>query len=94
MIRYRPHRHTLTASLKDELIFATMAELFDYLFDSWGRVISYMGAEPFRPEEITINGLGSCNPLTGYKREHKVMVRRIADAVFDPPLCIGYCDLG
>ena len=95
MIRYRPHRPTLTASLKDELIFETLDEMLYHVFETWSRVVAYMGAEePFCQDEIMIYGHGRHNPMTGYKSEHKIMARRMTDNVRTVPICIGYCDFG
>lgn len=95
MIRYRPHRPTLAASLKDEEIFETLDEMLYYVFEVWSRVVSYMGAEePFCQDEIMINGCGRSNPMTGYRSEHKIMVSRMTDKIRTVPICIGYCDFG
>ena len=95
MIRYRPIRNTLTASLKDEELFNTVGEMLSSVHDSWRRVVLFMGSHrPFRAEEMVICGAGRPNPMTGYKDEHRILVSRMADQEFSAPVCIGYCDLG
>ena len=95
MIRYRPNHSTLNASIKDEELFDSLDDMISFIHASWSRSVAYMGAkEPFRPDEIIINGFGKFNPMTGYKSEHRVLVRRMTDDVYDVPMCIGFCDFG
>lgn len=94
MIRYRPYRVTLSASIKDEQIFDTMEDLLSYVVDYWGRVIRFMGGKnPLEPGEIFIGDAGRRNPLTGYKNEHMVFASRMTDTAQRVPLCIGYIDM-
>lgn len=95
MIRYRPVRYSLTASLKDEELYETVGEMLACVFDSWQRIVLFMGStRPFRAEEMMICGAGRPNPMTGYKDEHRILVRRMTDRDSHKPICIGYCDLG
>lgn len=94
MIRYRPHRRTLSASLKDELIFDSVDEMLSHVFNAWSRVVLFMGAQnPPTMDEIRIDESGRQNPMTGYMDEHKVFVTRMTDKVHSAPLCIGYIDM-
>lgn len=87
MIRYRPHRATLTASLKDEELFSTQEEMLSSLSETVRRVLAFIGID--RQDELIIGEEAVRNPFTGYDNERKVFVlctnRR--------PVCIGYCDL-
>ena len=94
MIRYRPHRSTISASLKDEQIFDSVEEMLSYVFDAWSRVVLFLGAEiPPSQDEILIGEDGCHNPLVGYVDEHKVFVPRLTDKLHRVPLCIGYIDM-
>ena len=89
MIKYRPERKSLTASLKDELFFNTLAELMQYIYEDWRRVVAYMGGKPFRREEITIrNALD--DPRAAWNGTYPVCVTRMIDHIHETPLCIGY----
>ena len=56
MIKYRPHRHSLSASAKDEQCFENMDELFGYLFDHLNRIMSFIGSVPVSRKDILIDG--------------------------------------
>ena len=89
MIKYRPHRETLTASLKDEMIFNSLKELMQYVYEDWRRVVAFMGGRPFARDEIMIrNILG--DPRVGWKGAFPVCVTRMSNDILKRPLCIGY----
>lgn len=88
MIRYRPKRHTMTASLKDEEKFDSIQEMLDATFARLEKAMMYIGHEKtIRPDKLIIDSIGKSNPAVGYRDEHKIILRREKD------LCIGYCDL-
>lgn len=92
MIRFRPRRHTLTLSLKDELIFESMDDMILFVFDRWRRIVSFMGSnDPFRIDEILISEIQGDDPRIGYKNVRRVCVSRMADESFKTPCCIGFC---
>ena len=92
MIRFRPHRASLSLSIKDELLFNSLDDLLQHVFEHWSRVVAYMGGRPFRIDEISI-GSGASNLMTGYDHEHPIYVSRMADDVYPVPMCIGFCDM-
>ena len=94
MIRYRPHRSSLSASLKEEQIFDSLDEMFSYLLGYCGRLVRFMSAgAPFMSFAISISEHGHPNPMVGYKKEHKVLISRTADKFHGVSFCIGYIDM-
>ena len=88
MIRYRPHRVTLNASLKDELLFSSADDMLSYISEHCQKIFNYIGSsKPFHPDDIMIDAAGVCNPMVGYQHEHRILIRRSRD------VCIGYCDM-
>ena len=83
MIKYRPVRGSLSASIKEERTFSTMEEMFHFLYDMAVRMARYTGADLPDPDDIVIAGDASDNLITGYKNERSVMFQNIR--------CIGYC---
>ena len=85
MIRFRPARPSVTASLKDEHVFDTMEEMKDHIYSVWSRFYAYVGAAaPLRPDEILIGEARGDDALTGYRNVRQICISR-ADR------CIGYC---
>ena len=83
MIKYRPDRCSLSASIKEEQTFSTMEEMFHFLYDMAVRMARYTGADLPDPNDIVIADTASDNLITGYKNERIIMLRNIH--------CVGYC---
>ena len=89
MIKFRPNFRSVSASLKDEMIFDSFEAMIAHVYDSWSRVVSYMEASPFRPEEILIGDRVAYDPRTGWRNVRPITVTRFADA--PGAICIGFC---
>ena len=82
MIKYRPVRRTLSASIKEEQTFSTADDLIRFLFDRWTSVFAYCGSAPLTAEEIVIGETEGKNQQTGWTDERMIFVR---------DKCVGYC---
>ena len=78
MIKYRPVRRSLSASIKEEETFHTMEEMLHFLRDRAQRIAGSIGSEP---HEITGSASAEPDLLTGC---------RIQRCVFCDSICIGY----
>lgn len=83
MIRFRPSRISLSASVKEEQTFSSPEELIHYLYEYGLRMSRYIGAEPPVLSDYTVSALSVDNLQTGYRNERAVMFRSIT--------CVGYC---
>lgn len=83
MIRFRPVRMSLSASVKEEQTFSTMEEMFHFLHDNAVRMARYTGTTLPAINDIVISLTACDNPVTGYKNERAVMLRNVR--------CIGFC---
>lgn len=83
MIKYRPNRLTLSASLKDEQIFPSMDDLLSYIYEKARRIAVYVGSEPPATSDFTVSPFSDYNSLTGYRNERVIMFRSVE--------CVGYC---
>lgn len=91
MIRYRPNVKSISLSVRSELCFDSYDDLLSYLFTSWSRVLTFMGASrPLCPEEILISDVQGNDPA-GYKNARLVFVTRMTDRTYKTPQCIGFC---
>ena len=92
MIKYRPERSSISLSLKEEKLFDNMDDLRQFVYEHWRNVVSYMGAnDAFKPDEIIIEDNIGDDPITGYRNVRRVCVKRLLNAVYQTPRCIGYC---
>ena len=80
MIKYRPVRRTLSASLKEEQIFATMDELMQFVEDRARRFFRFVGCE--RLPQIIIAEPDGDDLRIGWKN---------VQAIFVENKCVGYC---
>lgn len=83
MIRYRPNRLSLSASLKDEQIFHSIDDLLLYIYEKAVRIALFIGSEPPVPSDFTVCAFSDYNLLTGYRNECVIMFRSTK--------CVGYC---
>ena len=83
MIRYRPQRSTLSASLKDEQVFSTLGEMLQYVFEKCISFSHYVGSEPPALRDLDIVSLPAGQRLCGYRNECMVVLRQSE--------CVGYC---
>ena len=79
MIKYRPVRRSISASIKEEVTFSTMEEMIHFLYERAHRLAGYLGTDL---PVITIREAAGDDPLTGYRNQH---------VVFSNSVCIGYC---
>ena len=79
MIKYRPVRGSISASIKEEVTFSTMEEMLHFLQDRAMRLAGYLGTEM---PEITVSDAAGNDQLTGYRNQQ---------VVFSNSICIGYC---
>ena len=83
MIRFRPERSTLSASLKDERVFPSLDDMLLFILDAGRKRAAYTGTAPITQQDVS---LVSCNPdnrLNLYRNERMIMIRRT--------FCVGYC---
>lgn len=78
MIKYRPVRGSLSASIKEEVTFSTMEDLLHFLQDRAMRLAGYLGTDL---PVITLSEDAGDDPVTGYRNQH---------SVFSNSICIGY----
>lgn len=83
MIRYRPCRGSLSASLKDEQTFNTLGEMFQYVLGRCAAFAAYVGSEPPALSDLSLVSLSGDNQLTGYHDECMIILRH--------DHCVGYC---
>lgn len=83
MIRFRPQRCSLSASLKDELTFSTFGEMLQYIHGRCTAIASYVGKEPPALCDLDVVSLSGDNQLTGYHDECMILLRN--------DICIGFC---
>lgn len=83
MIRYRPNRLSLSASLKDEQVFPSLDDLLLHIYEKARRIALYIGTEPPVPSDFTVRACSDYNMLTGYRNECIILFRSSK--------CVGYC---
>ena len=82
MIKYRPARGSLSASIKEEETFRTMEDLLHFLHVRMSLACSFIGSPAaLRPDDIRIGDDRADNQLTGYRNERGLFIRSH---------CIGY----
>lgn len=79
MIKFRPVRRSLSASIKDEETFCSVEEMLHFLRDRAGRIAAYIGSDL---PVITISEADGDDRLTGYRSQR---------TVFSNSICIGFC---
>lgn len=88
MIKYRPHRGMLSESMKDEMEFDTMDQMYDYLSEYW----NYWD-KIFEREDLSVTKDFGRDKRINWKELRYVCTKRFGKDRYDIPQCIGYCSI-
>lgn len=92
MILYRPHRNSISASIKDEQSFHTIEEMKRFIHDEWIKICNFLGGkEPFSIDDIIIGEVIGDDPRIAWKNVRHVCVKRMLNDNYTIPQCIGFC---
>lgn len=86
MFKYRPHRGTLDAAMKEEMVFITMDHMFDYIVKS----------DPFhllQKEDLSISENLGKDDRIDWTETRNVLTKRYGKDIYDTPKAIGWCSM-
>lgn len=88
MIIYRPHRGTLSESMKEVSIYDSC----DLMIESIVKDSKYLTGKPlFSAADVSIGPEIFPDYRTGWMDCRYVLISRFADSVYNPPQAIGIC---
>ena len=82
MIKYRPMRQSLSASVKEEQVFETIDKMILSILNTTGRMALYVGQKPYIPDDIVISDPDGDDPMVGWKNVRSISIKK---------KCIGFC---
>lgn len=88
MIKHRPHRGMLSESMKDEMEFDTIDQMYDYLLEYW----NYWD-KIFEREDLSVTKDFGRDERINWKELRYVCTKRFGKVIYDVPQCIGYCSI-
>lgn len=88
MIKYRPHRSTLSEAMKEAKEFNTVDEMYDYIVSNWN-----MDEKLITKENLSIGEKLGKDTRIGWKETRYVFINRIGNEIFSDPQCIGMCSI-
>lgn len=88
-IRYRPHRGSLEAAMREYREFDSVADMFQFVSDEWCSIIK----DYVLPEDLVIHRSSGPDDRIGWKASRNLCTTRFGDTYFAHPQCIGMCDL-
>ena len=88
MVKYRPDKGMLSESLKDEMEFGTIDQMYDYILEYW----NYWGAIFERSDLFVTKDYGKDDRID-WKELRYVCANRFGENKYDIPQCIGYCSI-
>lgn len=88
MIKYRPHKGMLSKSMKDEMEFDNIDQLYDYLLEYW----NYWD-KIFEREDLSITKDFGQDDRINWKELRYVCTKRFGENIYDIPQCIGSCSI-
>lgn len=90
MIRYRPHRGTLSESMKLEKVFNSIDEMFEFIILD---INNHGFHNLYNKEDLSItDDLGKDNRID-WKECRYVCTKRIGHEIYKTPQCIGMCSI-
>ena len=85
MIKFRPHRGSLSEAMSEMKIFDSKEDMFNAIVEDWNGAISY--------EDLSITENLGEDKRTDWEETRHVCTKRIGNEVYDTPQCIGMCSL-
>ena len=97
MIRYRPPRYTYDESIKEEKLFMTKDDLFEYILEEYNSI------RPIESPAMTKDDLLISAPITedasqafmnhifAWKETRYVLTKRFGNCEYPTPQAVGYC---
>lgn len=85
MIKFRPHRGGLSASMSEMKTFDSKEEMFNTIVEDWNGAISY--------EDLSITKNIGKDKRIDWKETRHVCTKRIGNEAYNIPQCIGMCSL-
>lgn len=92
MIKFRPMRRTICASVKDELIFHSIEDVIQHVVNRWGTLSACLGASiPFTQSDVIVGDILGDDPVCCLRNVRRIYVKRTLDHDYKQPLHIGWC---
>lgn len=87
MIKFRPERASLSMSIKEEQIFASMEEMVNHVYERCKLVVDYIGScEPLHTHDIIVGTPCGSDARIGWDNVRTIFVRRNSNLII-----VGYC---
>lgn len=86
MFKYRPHRGTLDAAMKEEISFITMDQMFDY-------IVKNDPLHLLKKEDLSISENLGKDDRIDWTETRNVLTKRCGKDVYDTPQAIGWCSM-
>lgn len=91
MIKYRPNRGGLSEAIAEAREFNNEDEMKEYMVHQWNEWLIDQREPMFRKEDVVIGEALGDDDRIGWKNVRHVCVKRMGNAVFAHPQCIGWC---
>lgn len=88
MIKYRPHKGSLSESINEEKEFDTVDQMYDFILSDWNP-----GHKFFDRGDLSISKDFGRDKRINWKECRYVCTKRIGKDKYDIPQCIGYCSI-
>lgn len=88
MIKYRPHKGSLSESINEEREFDTVDQMYDFILSDWNT-----GHKFFDRGDLSISKDFGRDKRINWKECRYVCTKRIGKDKYDIPQCIGYCSI-
>lgn len=89
MIKYRPHKSSLSESMKNMKTFHNLDEMYNYIITDW----STTNTKLFNKEDLSIGENLGPDDRNEWKETRYVCVKRIGNKTYEQPQCIGICSI-
>ena len=88
MVKYRPHRGSLSDAMAEMRTFNSVEEMFRYIVEEWGR-----WGNPFSIGDLVLTYDDGEDKRIAWKECRYVCTRRMGEEKFRTPQCIGMCSI-
>ena len=90
MVKYRPHKGSLSESMGKEMEFKSIEEMFIHIVDDWG---NWNGENVFEIGDLSLSEDKGKDERINWKETRYVCTKRMGEEVYNIPQCIGICSI-
>lgn len=90
MVKFRPHKGSLSEAMGKEIEFESIEEMLAYIVDDWR---NWNGKDVFEIGDLSLSEDKGKDTRIYWKETRYICTKRMGEEMYDIPQCIGMCSI-